>query len=440
MTWLSRLLVIAVSAAVLAAPSLRAVAQDAGKEPGEGAEAPAAPKPAELYEQLDRKRTMSIKLPRAWKAATGEDATQGAIATFGGFFGEENNSPNGRVDFITYGNYQRASLARAVVLPQVGPVKPESLHQEAGWAQGCAVGDQVAQWYRFVEKNGHVYGFVVSAHGRAYDTVRETVEHLLATATVPGEYGAPPLGDAFTKRKVGAFDVTTDVEADREGSVKHACELLATAREIAAKALPGKPFDASKPAAWVFQNTTRFDDRAKAAGLGEVKYGVFNPSDRCAMVSILGETAQGNDEAVYRAGAGQYVWQYFGGSPPIWVDVGIREYTTAWALGGGKKLQAEYVSRTKSAIAAGKRRLDQWFDVASWAEVKDDNQGALELLGWQAYFRVGRGSKKLRKNFEAYLQTLRDSGDPAVARKAFDGVNFDELLQDFKAWGNDWKQ
>ena len=441
MAWLSRVIFVAVaSAAALAGPPLsRALAQDGGGEPAEGGTPPVAEAP-KLFDQVDRKHIMSMKLPKTWKAVTGEDANASALATFTGFFGEENKSANGYAFFFTQPQFQRAGLARAVLLPAAGPVKPDSMRAKAGWAEGCADERDNVVWRRYVEKNGRVYEFVVLAHRTAYETVKAAAQMLLDTATVTADYTGPALGDAFKPRKVGDFDVTSDAEAARDAAVKKQSELLATAREIAIKAMPGKPFDASRPVAWIFQNATKFEDRAKAAGYAKVEFGVFNATDRCAMVSILGENAQGNDEAVYHAGAAQYLWQYFGGSPPIWVDVGMSQYVVASALGGGKKLSPDLVGKAKQAITAGKRRLDQWFDVASSAEIKDDQQGALELFGWHAYFRVGRGSKKLRKNYDTYLQTLRDSGDPAVARKAFDGVNFDELLQDFKAWGNDWKQ
>lgn len=436
MHWHSRAFAVAAAAVItVAAPTRRALAQD---DSG-GAPADTAPKPADLYEQIDRKHTMSIKLPRSWKLMSAEDTNPTSLAAFHGFFGEENKSADGIVEFYTLGQYQRAALARAVVLAQAGQLKPDTLHNEAGWAQGCVVDNNAVRWYRFVEKNGRVYEFVLSANARAFDTVRAAAETLLATATVPGEFSSPALGEGFAKKKMGDFDVTSDAEASRDGSVKKACDLLATAREVMAKAMPGKPFDASRPAAWIFQNATKFETRAKTAGYADPRSAVFNPPDRCSMVSILGEGTQGNDEAVYATGAEQYLWQYFGGSPPLWVVIGLREYAKASAI-GGKKLPPDLVTRTKSAIAAGKRRLDQWFDVASSSEIKDDNQGALELFGWHAYFRVGRGAKKFKKNYDGYLQTLRDSGDPAAARKAFDGVNFDELLQDFKAWGNDWKQ
>jgi hypothetical protein len=443
MDWHCRVLaLVALSALVAAAPPSAAFAQDgggeAGGEQGEGA-APTAAEPPKLFEQVDRKHVMSMMLPKTWKALSGEEAQASALATFGGFFGEENKSHNGFIYFFTQSQFQRAALARAVILPQSGTVKPDAMREKAGWAEGCVVDHDSVVWRRYVEKNGRVYEFVVLAHVKAYDTVKATVQLMLDTAKVTADYTGPPLGDAFKQKKVGEYDVTSDAEASREGSIKKVCELLATGREIMTKSLPGKPFDASRPAAWIFQNATRFEDRAKAAGYSDPKFAVFNPPDRCSMVSILGENAQGNDEAIYATGAEQYMWQYFGGTPPLWVVIGMREYAKAIAVGGGKKLPTDLVNRTKSAIAAGKRRLDQWIDVASSSEIKDDNQGALELLGWHVYFRMGRGSKKLRKNYDAYLQSLRDTGDPAAARKAFDGVNFDEVLQDFKAWGNDWK-
>src|SRR5262245_52682887 len=107
---LARVLVIAAAAAALATPSPRALAQDAGKAEGGGEAATEAPKPAELYDQLDRKHTMCMKLPRTWKLLTGEETPQNALAAFAGPY--DANS-TGQVNFFTYPNFQRALLARA---------------------------------------------------------------------------------------------------------------------------------------------------------------------------------------------------------------------------------------------------------------------------------------------------------------------------------------
>jgi hypothetical protein len=93
----------------------------------------------------------------------------------------------------------------------------------------------------------------------------------------------------------------------------------------------------------------------------------------------------------------------------------------------------------KTAVGQGKRRLDEWFDVVKMNEVTDAEQAALELFAWHSYFRVGKGAKKFKKQYDACLQSLRDTGDPAAAKKAFGEANFTEMLAEFKSWVADWK-
>lgn len=411
---------------------------------GDPAKPPApapAPAPAELYEQTDRKKMMSMKIPRAWKSVTGEEVDPAALCMFKGFIGSETSGRPGAAAFFVENAFGRAALARAMDLPKSGTIKATSMRQGPGWVEGCAVDvANQAHWRRYVEKNGRVYKFAIGAAAALYDVVHEDVEKLLDTATVPGEYVPPASADGLTARKSGEFDVMSDADADREKSVAKACATLATARDAVAKLVPGKPFDAAHPIAWIYQNGQKFEDRGKSATGKPVANAAFDAADHCVMVSILGDSAVGHDDAVLKAGAEQYVWQYFGGESPIWVASGLAKYGQVVAQGGGKgKILPDTLTKTKAAIAAGKRRLDEWFDVVLAIDVADPDQAALELYGWHSYFRVGKGAKKFKKQYDSYLQILRDSGDPAAARKAFDGVNFADMLADFKSWAADWK-
>jgi hypothetical protein len=422
-------------------PALPGVpAASTARADGDAAQPP-APVPADLYEQTDRKRTMTMKLPRAWKSVSGDQADAAALATFRGFYGPDSANRPGLAAFYVENQFGRASLARAILLPAIGAVKAASMRQGPGWAEGCAVDAQrQAEWRRYVEKAGRVYVFRIAALDSAYDAIHADVEKLLDSAAVPGEYAPSAIGAGFTARKSAEFDVMSDADADREKSIAKACTGLAAGRDAVVKMLPGKPFDAGKPAAWIFQNAQKFEDRAKAAMGSKPERAAFNAPDRCAMVSILGEATNGQEEAVTFAGAQQYVWQYFGGAPPIWIESGLSRCGQLAALGGGKgKTPPDAMTKAKAAIAAGKRRLDEWFDVVLTNEVTDMDQASLELFGWHTYFRTGRGAKKFKKQYDAYIQSLRDTGDPAAARKAFDGVNFADMLADFKSWAADWK-
>jgi len=429
-----RLLVACVLAVPLVAPVGRALADDGG--------AATPPAPPALIEQTDRRKMVSIKIPREFKAMPGDQADEKALASLTGFFGEAQKSPPGLVFMYVVNEFARATLARAIALPQVGAVKPAAARQGPGWAEGCAIDAQhhQAEWRRYVEKNGRVYMFRVVGLENDADTINAQVQQILDTAVVTGDFAPPALQPGWTLKKVGEFDVVTDASADREKSVAKQKDLLAAGRDVLVKALPGKPFDASRPSAWLFQNATKYEEKLKASIGVAPQFGTYDGVARSAVVEMMSETRDGHDGAVYNAGAAQYVWQYFGGATPPWISLGLSTYGQVLAGAGSKgKLVPEVLTKTKSGVAAGKRKLNEWFDVASTSEVVDVDQGAFELFAWHTYFRTGRGVKKYKKQYDSYLQTLRDTGDPAAARKSFDGANFDEMLQDFKAWAADWK-
>jgi hypothetical protein len=340
--------------------------------------------------------------------------------------------------------FARAVLARAAVLPQIGEVKQDAFRQGAGWAEGCAVvkGNPVVEWRRYTEKAGRVYFVQLLAAASAYEMVKPAAQQILDTFVVPGESAPPSPGAGFASKTMNGFDVHSDADADRKQSLEKASGYLAAARKLGAGVLPGKPFDPSGPQAWLYQNGAKFEDRAKAVFGSPPEHADYDPVDRACIVKIMGENSNGYDEALWGAGARQYIAQYFGGNPPIWLDTGLRVYVQ-WTLRSGSKpggkLAPEVMANAKRAVAEGKRRLDQWFDVVNWSEVTSNEQGAGELFAWQVFMRHGKGSKKYKKMLESYVQTLRDSGDPAAAREAFKGVNFDEMLQEFKSWAVDWK-
>jgi hypothetical protein len=428
----------AVLVLVLAAPLLVST----GRAFADG-EAPAPPPPSkDLILQSDRRKLVSIMVPKTWKSTPGDQTDEKALASLGGFFGEPEKSPNGFVFVFMASQFARATLARAVELPQVGEIKAGTDRQGPGWAEACAIDqkNQAAFWQRYVEKNGRVYKFIVKAHMNAYDAVHEQVEKMLDTATITGEFAPPALQPGWTLKKMGEFDVITDASADREKSVGKQKELLAAGREVLAKTLPGKPFDASRPTAWVCQNAVKYEEKLKAAVGVAPKFAAYEGVDRASIVELMSEDQKEHEPAVLHAGAAQYVWQYFGGETPPWISIGLAQYGQTMAGAGGKgKLPADLLTRVKAAAAAGKRKLNEWFDVLASTEIVDIDQGSLELFAWQTYFRTGRGVKKYKKQYDAYIQTLHDTGDPAAARKSFDGANFDEMLSDFKAWAAEWK-
>jgi hypothetical protein len=298
--------------------------------------------------------------------------------------------------------------------------------------------DNLAVWRRYTEKGGRVYVAQFIALADGYDQIHKTVQTMLDTFAVTGEAPAPTMATGVAAKKAGEFDVQTDADAERDGAVKRAAAFLAEGRAPLAKLLP-KPLDTSRPAAWIYQNGSRYEDRAKLTHDKAPEHAAYDPEARCVLVSLVADKMDDFPEPLYAAAAGQYVWQYFGGTPPVWLYWGLQEYGRQMALGGNKgKIGNEWESKVKAAAAAGKRRLDQWIDVQDARDVPEKSPG-LELFAWQWYLRNGRGAKKYKKQLDAYVATLQSTGDPAAARKAWEGVDFEAMQKDFKDYWAEFK-
>ena len=90
--------------------------------------------------------------------------------------------------------------------------------------------------------------------------------------------------------------------------------------------------------------------------------------------------------------------------------------------------------QVRGVVSGATKRLDQWFDLTG-ADVPDGAKAQTELYGWHWFFRHAKQGKKWRKNYESSLEILRDTGDPAQARAAWEGVDFTAMRDAFNNWG-----
>jgi hypothetical protein len=423
--------------ALLAIAAAAAATPVRGEDETEGppAEAPSMDGAIEL---TDAKKTASVKLPKMWKVERNPSPPPGHLAVFRGPYTQRDA---GAVVLSYDTTATRGTLALWNRL-RGGVLRPDDARSGPGWWEGCSVEDtarlQRATWARCVEKDGSIYVCEVLAHKDSYERAKTIARQILDTFKVTGAAPkvAPPAG--WKVKKAGEFDLWTD--ADDPGKADNALRILATAREVVVKSLKGKPADESRPVAKVYENGGKFNDEAKAIYGEEPKFATFDPYTRAPMVKILGAQAEAYEPEVQNQGARQAVVLYFGGSPPWWVEHGMIRYGYVGAQAGGKpqKPKDAHVQDAKRAVAAGKKRFDAWLTASTAADVPDADQGTWEVFAWHWYVRHGPG-KKWRKQYDAYFDALRATGDPLAAAKAFDGVDFDAMTKDFRDWAAKWE-
>jgi hypothetical protein len=444
------LLLVALSAAgLLAAPLTSARADgDDGKPPegeegekkgedphGDGMGAGGAGEKATMdgaIELGDAKRVVVMKVPKSWKTPDGFEPKGTRVAFFGGPLAT--NSPgNAVLDIDTTAS--RAALVLSAALAEGGTVQPEDARSGPGWVEGGVVVQSgrapVAVWIRCIEKDGNVYVARVLCYAQARDEARPLVRQMLDTFRVAGTApkAAPPAD--VKPAKAGEFDVWSDAD---KGKAAAAAELASEGRAALAKALKGKPFDESRPLCQAYQVGAHYVDRTKVAFGNAPDYAAFDPLTRSVLVQLFRSDSDDYPIRVQEAGARQYLVQYFGATPPAWIEQGLRWYGAVTAEAGGKpdKPGSARIDAAKQVIAATDRRLDQWMDNPP------NGDGSHELFAWHWFLRHGPG-RKYGKQYQASLDALRQSGDLAASRKAWDGVDFAAMLSEFKEWAAKWK-
>jgi hypothetical protein len=279
----------------------------------------------------------------------------------------------------------------------------------------------------------------VLAVTRFKDAARDLARQILDTARIAAVPARPQPPSGFAVKKVGDYETWSD--AEDKGAPAKVAEAAAAARDVLVKALKGKPFDESKPVLRVYQVGTPYLALLQPTFGEAPDFAAYDPSSRCVAVQLY---RSGDDEfpAVLREAAGrQYLAQYFGGVPPLWIDVGLRRYASVTADSGGKadKPKSGYVDEVRGLVKMKHKRLDEWMDEGGGGPTgAADKDAAAELWAWHVFLRHGPG-KKYAKPYQASLDALRQTGDVTAARKAWEGVDFKAMADEFRVWVGGWK-
>ncbi|MCE9635367.1 MAG: hypothetical protein K8T90_06630 [Planctomycetes bacterium] len=411
-----------------------------GADGAAGGDAPATPveKPTMdgAIDVGDAKRMVSIKVPKSWKQPEGFEAKGTSVAFFSGAITEKFQA---FVELHVDPANSRAALALSKSLDG-SKVAPEEARSGPGWCEGASETTGRRRWFaweRWIEKDGVVYCATVATSVPAREGARALARQILDTFKIAGGSPKPQMPPKVALRKAGDFDLWTD--ADDKGKPGRVADLAASGRDAAAKALKGKPYDESRPVLKVYQVGSLYVEATAAAYGSTPDFAAFDPLTRSLPVQLYRIDADRFPTAVQEAGARQFIAQYFGGLPPEWVDVGLRWYCSAVAESGGKpdKLESFRTEAVRKLVPAGKSRLDEWMAGTGVPAAGDDARG-YELMAWHWFIRHGPG-RKYGKQYGAFLDTLRQSGDVAAARKAWDGVDFAVMNTEFRDWAAKWK-
>lgn len=384
----------------------------------------------------DAKRRVTVKVPKSWQAPDGFEPSDTRVALY---FGPLTATAMGFIELHVEPTYMRAALALS---SHFSSPSADDARSGPGWAEGAASvaargGRTLWCWERAIEKDGTVYAVRVFTAPQVKDEARAIVRQILDSAKAGGTAAkvAPPNG--VSVKKIGDFDVWTD--SDDKGKPGKVAEVAAAARDVAAKALKGKPFDESRPLLKAYQVGAFYVEGLKATYGEAPDYGAFDPITRSTFVQLYRIDDDRYPPAVREAAAHQYLVQYFGGRPPTWISFGLARYASLVAqTGKADKPPAGLQDDARIAIAKKCRRLDEWIDGTADTQSVASSDAAIELWAWHWFLRHGPG-KKYAKNYQGALDGLRQSGDAAVSRKAWEGVDFAAMQSEFKAWALGWK-
>lgn len=433
--------VVAASLAALAALATFAGAP-AGAQDGDEGDGPAPPaEPPSMetaVEQRDGKGVLSVKLPKEWKSQKRDNPARGELASFTGPYTTQDA---GAVFLVVDTTSARAAATLAQILG-TGKVQASEARSGPGWWEGATLEDAgnppLSKWVRCFEKDGHVYVVQVLAHRNSYERAKGIARQILDTAKVTGSFPREGIPKGWSSKKAGEFDVWTD--GSDAGKAAKPTSILSDVRSVLSKSVKGKPYDESRPVVKSYDDAGKFADDAKAIYGEAPRHAAWDPYSRSVMVKLLNVTMDDFPGEVRSNAARQWLFQYFGGRAPYWMETGLTAYGAIGAESGGKPQSPPKaaVQKAKSAVAAGKRNFDAWLASAGGSDVPDVEQAQWELWAWHQFIRHGAG-KKYRKAYDASIDAVRATGDPAAAVKAWEGTDFDTMTKEFRDWAADWE-
>lgn len=419
----------------------------AGGEPG--AKILAEPFDHKFIAQSDNKSRVSIEVPSTWNRPKQHGGGMGApdptIIVYTGQFGAPERSPGGAVWVTPMHGYANPALALSMMTELNGWKVIDGTRRLGDKFAECCIEeteDPIVRWFRFEEHAGTVLRVQVAAPKLAREFAAPVAEKILASLKVTGSFDPPAPGDGWKKKKDLGFEVWTN--AEDKGVHELALKFVVHSREpieaALKKTLKGKPRDTGTPVAWVYDLPADYERDVKAV-LGHVKeHATLREEDNVLLLDGMSAKFQGYDQTAWSVAAQQYMRQYFGGTVPYWIRMGLASYGSHAGVVEGKaeRPQATDVSNVAAKIGRA-QTLDSYFRKTDkdFANVDDVSK---ELWAWHYYFLHGKPSKAQRQAYVDSLTILRDTGDVEASYAAWKDIDQKAMLADLISWVRDkWK-
>jgi len=396
-----------------------------------------------MAERFDPGKCVSIQLPVNWKDVGPDARSFGVIMRWSGFFqAPQPDGPDAQLEVGVMPTWSRVELAYWGDPDRPGKLVEGSVKRGEGWVEEtrneAAKRKQLV--FRYVESQGQV--FKIAAYGsetifpHIYGHLDAVFDTFKALQKWPG--AAPP--SAFAKSSEATCELWTD--SKDKHTVKRVVDAHAAAWAEMAKVLPGDRAIADPPLVLVFDKDPDYTQFTSIAADKNSPTSVVDFQRRMFVARAKGAANATFDSSNQTFAAIQFCQYYFGGKSPDWIERGLAKWAVAGIVTKGKpeKPPAEFVRSAKAAAEARQETLDAAFDVRmEHVAAKDSLAMEWWFYAWHCFFRTGAGAKSYGERYQKYLDDLRRTGSPDEAKKAWDGVDFKLMKDEFQTWTAQWK-
>jgi hypothetical protein len=317
-----------------------------------------------------------------------------------------------------------------------------SVRRGDGWVEEVRKEDARQRFFlfRYVESHGQVFELSAYSHESIYPHVDDHLRALFDTFKAQSPWPAFTPPDGYASSTVDGTVVWTDTKDKK--TLKHVLDAHAATWTAMSKWVSGDRAIADPPIVVVCDKDAVFTELAKLSN-AEASPTCFPDFQRRIFVArVGGKTNALLDRMTHDFAALQYLQYFFGGHTPDWVSFGLGKWSMAAfeAKSKPEKATSEFIKLAKDGLAAHPERLDGMLEIRRLTLAPADyDHFDFACYAWHCFFRFGAGAKPYGDRYSKYLADLRKTGSPDEAKKAWDGVDFDAMSAEFRAWVAAWK-
>lgn len=393
----------------------------------------------------DKGGFVAIDLPQNWYEVP-EERKGRLLAVWRGWYQDktaENPNPEQQIVLSVEPAFCQANmLLRFAGLEDT--ILEGSLKRGKDWVEVWREDGDTFVWTRMYSTRHGVFAFEVTHHRLMHPYLEGHTRQVLDTIKLMGPVPDHPLPEGYRVVDGDGIEIWTNGTASK--AVRDAVAEFRTGWEAARTLSEGEPF-ADIPPRMIFCKdagtyTSMYEEAYKAA---MPPVGGFDNPDRWAAVMSLEDLSKkGNKEIeglAMRYGGVCYLRRHYGGLLPAWIEWGLSLRAQLEPVKKGKfgKPSKNDVKRAKDAFAKRGTTLAGILALGSQDARSGPDDAPYELWAWVHFLSEVQKGELAGDAYRQYLRTLKETGDPVEAAKAFDGVGRETVDVLFKAWIDGWR-